>query len=154
MVYQNKYIFKQGSFIKANAQVAGEQCERLASEGRLTAKELVNENRPKDAPLHGAFEWRDKVAGELYREHQARHIMNCLLIVKENAEPVRVLLNIERQSAEYKHIDAILQSEDDTRKMLKMAMSELEWFEKKYRQLKELAEVFAAIDKIRNGGAA
>lgn len=154
MVYQNKYIFKQGSFIKANAQVAGEQCERLASEGRLTAKELVNENRPKDAPLHGAFEWCDKVAGELYREHQARHIMNCLLIVKENAEPVRVLLNIERQSAEYKHIDAILQSEDDTRKMLKMAMSELEWFEKKYRQLKELVEVFEAIDRIRNGGAA
>lgn len=154
MVYQNKYIFKQGSFIKANAQVAGEQCERLANEGRLTAKELVNENRPKDAPLHDAFEWRDKVAGELYREHQARHIMNCLLIVKENAEPVRVLLNIERQSAEYKHIDAILQSENDTRKMLKMAMSELEWFEKKYRQLKELAEVFEAIDKIRNGGAA
>ena len=154
MVYKNQYIFKAASYIKADAQAAGEQCERLAEEGRLTAKELVNENRPKNAPLHGAFEWNDKIAGELYRENQARHIMNSLLIVREDAEPVRVLLNIERKSPEYKHIDAILQSEDDTRKMLDMALEELTWFERKYRQLKELAGVFDAIDKLKNGGAA
>lgn len=153
MVY-NKYVFKDCSFIKADAQAAGEQCERLAAEGRLTAKGLVDENRPADAPLHNAFEWRDDVAGELYRQHQARHIMNSLMIVREDAEPVRVLLNIERKSAEYKHIETILQSEDDTRKMLDMALRELQWFEKKYRQLSELAAVFEAIEKVRTGGAA
>lgn len=150
---KNKYIFKSGSFIKADAQVAGEQCERLAREGRCTAKELVNENRPESAPLHNAFEWRDDVAGELYREYQARHIMNCLLIVKENVEPVRVLLNIERKSPEYKHIDAILESADDTRKMLQTAMNELRWFKRKYGQLKELTDVFKAIDKLETEAA-
>lgn len=147
------YKFKSGSFIKADAQVAGEMCERLAGEGRLTAKELVNENRPKSAPLHGAFEWRNNVAAELYREQQARHIMNCLLIVKEDAEPVRALFNIERSEAEYKHIDAILANEDDTRKLLDTALRELTWFREKYAQLSELAAVFAAIDNIKEESA-
>lgn len=142
------YKLKPGSHIKANAQVAGEMCERLASENRLTAKVLVDENRPVDAPLHGEFEWDDAIAAEQYREVQARHIINCIIKVEDKQEPVRSFFNIEVKSPEYKHIDVILQSADDTSKLLKTALSELQAFRKKYNRLTQLNPVFQAIDQI------
>lgn len=141
MVYQ----FKKSSYIKADAQVAGEMCERMAAEGRLTAKNLVDENRPEDAPLHTAFEWDDAVAAEAWRESQARHIINSLEVVTEDREPVRAYFNIVRAEPEYHHLETILQSADSTELLLKTALGELRAFERKYSQLAALAEVFAAI---------
>ena len=141
------YKLKPGSHIKADAQAAGEMCERLAAENRLTAKTLVDENRAEDAPLHDAFEWNDAVAAESYREEQARHIINCIIKVEEDLAPVRAFFNIERTSPEYKHIDVILTTEDDTTKLLRTALRELRAFQKKYAQLSQLAPVFKAIDQ-------
>ena len=145
-----QYSFKPGSYIKVDAQAAGEMCERLAAENRLTAKELLNANRPADAPLHGAFEWDDSIAAEAYRENQARHIINCLQIVEpEKKEPVRAFFNIVRTESNYHHVDAIFQNETATSALLKTALAELESFRKKYRQLSELAPVFDALDQIK-----
>ena len=143
------YRFKSASYLSGvSAQAAGEQCERLAIEGRLTAKELVNENRPEDAPLHKAFEWRDDIAAEQWREQQARHIMASLVLVREDAEPVRAFFNIVREEAEYRHIESILQSADETEALLKTALRELCAFQKKYAMLRELAGVFAETEKL------
>lgn len=142
------YKLKPGSHIKADAQVAGEMCERLASENRLTAKVLVDENRPVDAPLHDEFEWDDAIAAEAYREEQARHIIQCIIKVEEDVAPVRAFFNIEKASPEYKHIDVILKTEDDTTKLLKTAFGELRAFQKKYARLQQLTPVFKAIDKL------
>lgn len=143
-----KYRFKKAACIKADAQVAGEICEALASEDKLTAKNLVEVSRPEDAPLHNAFEWNDTIAAEAYRENQARYIIRSVEIVEEKAEPVRAFFNIEYKEPEYKHIDAILQCAGDRALLLARAMNELKAFEKKYSQLDELAEVFNAIRKL------
>ena len=142
MVYQ----WKSGSHLRTNAQIAGEQCAALEAEGRLTASELVEVNRPKDAPLHGVFEWRDKVAGSLWREHQARHIINSLEVVRVEQEPVRAFFNIEVKSPNYYHLDTILQEQDKTSALLETALRELRALEKKYGQLSQLAAVWSAID--------
>ena len=145
MVYQ----LKPGSRIKTAASVVGAECERLEREGRLTAKELVKESRPKNAPLHNEFEWRDKVAGELWREHQARHIINSVVIINERKEPQRVFFNIEVKEQEYYSVDTILQSEDKRDALLKTALRELEAFQMKYAQLQELCGVFEEIEKVK-----
>lgn len=145
MVYQ----LKSGSRIKSSAAVVGAECERLEREGRLTAKELVNESRPKDAPLHNEFEWNNKVAGELWREHQARHIINSVVIINERKEPQRVFFNIEVAEHEYHSVKTILQSNDKRTALLRTAMQELRAFEMKYRQLNELCGVFNAIDELK-----
>lgn len=147
MVYQ----LKAGSRIKTAAAVVGAECERLEREGRLTAKELVKESRPKDAPLHKEFEWRDKVAGELWREHQARHIINSVVIINERKEPQRVFFNIEIKEQEYYSVDTILQSEDKRDALLKTALRELEAFQMKYSQITELCGVFDAINELKEG---
>lgn len=143
------YKFKDGSQIKANPQIAGEMCERLAAEGRLTAKDLVEENRPDDAPLHSSFLWNNDEAADKWREHQARHIIGSLIIQTEKKEPVRAFFNIVRQEPQYTHIESILQRKDDTERLLKTALAELTAFKRKYEVLEELAEVFAAIDHVK-----
>ena len=53
------YKWKDAARIKSDAQTAGEICEKLEKNGGLTAKRLVDESRPEDAPLHKEFEWND-----------------------------------------------------------------------------------------------
>lgn len=101
-----------------------------------------------DAPLHNEFEWNDSVAAEAYRETQARHIINCIEIVREEKEPVRAFFSISRAEPEYRHIDAIMKEEDKRQALLNMALAELLSFKKKYAQLEELAAVFTAIDEV------
>lgn len=145
------YSFKSGSHIKADAQAAGEMCEKLAAEGRLTARDLVEENRPESAPLHNEFEWNNDVAAESWREHQARHIIGCLVIKAEKKEPVRAFFNIQRSEPTYSHIESILQSRDEAESLLRTALAELTAFERKYAMLKELTAVFEAIDEVQKG---
>ena len=142
------YKFKSGSHIKADPQRAGEMLERLEAENNLTAKALVDANRAEDAPLHNEFEWNDSVAAEAYRETQARHIINCIEIVREEKEPVRAFFSISRAEPEYRHIDAIMKEADKRQALLNMALAELLSFKKKYAQLEELAAVFTAIDEV------
>lgn len=145
------YQWKSGSYIKGSAQDAGEMCEELARQGRLTAREFLDRNRPEDAPLHGAFEWDDAKAAEEFRLGQARHIIACLVIKPETkTEPqVRCFYNIERDSPQYHSISAILEDTDSTELLLKSALGELAAFQRKYAVLKKLAPVFGAIEQVR-----
>jgi len=145
MIYQ----FKSGSFIRADAQIAGEMCERLAEQGTLTPRSLLDANRDENAPLHNCFEWDDNAAAELYRESQARHIINCLCVVSKEKEPVRAYFNIvSSESPGYQHVNTIMQKQDDTERLLEMALKELEAFKRKYNQLRQLAPVFNALDSL------
>lgn len=145
MVYQ----WKAGSRIDANAQAAGEMCSQLESEGRLTAEALLDANRPPDAPLHGVFDWNDNTAAESWRKHQARNIINSLVVVAEQSEPVRGFFKIERTESTYHSLSTIIRSESKTEALLKEALGELEAFKRKYNTLKQLSEVFCAIDKVQ-----
>lgn len=145
MVYQ----WKSGARIQADAQTAGEMCKQLADEGRLTAKDLLDENRPEDAPLHGEFEWDDNVAAESWREHQARNIINSLLIVQEKAPPVRGFFKIERSERQYHSVTAILSRKDTTERLFENALRELQAIQQKYQALEQFNEVWQAIANVQ-----
>lgn len=68
---------------EVSAQVVGEELERIRieREGRLHAADVVEEAKPKTAPLHPAFEWRDGVAAASWREHQARNLIRSVVEV-------------------------------------------------------------------------
>ena len=44
----------------------------LSKKNNLTAREIVEEARKKNSPLHDFFEWDDSIAAEKYRLAQAR----------------------------------------------------------------------------------
>lgn len=145
------YKWKAGSRIKLNAQVAGDVCDELEKEGRLTPAELVEVSRDEAAPLHGAFEWRDEIAAEKYREVQAGHIIRSLeVVITGTSEPVRAYfpISIVGEGRTYTSTEVIMRTEDARAKLLERALAELEAFKRKYKTLGELADVFAAIDEV------
>ena len=74
-----------------DAQTAGEELDRIRKEhGMLEPGTVVDESRPDEAPLHPVFEWHDPKAAELYREHQATHLIKQVRVVvpPRSEEPV------------------------------------------------------------------
>lgn len=145
------YAWKKGYPYKVPAQVAGEMCKQLEENGGLTAKKLVEANRPKDAPLHDAFEWNNREAAEKWREQQARVMIASLVtldVETEHKEPVRAFFNISYTDPDYESIEVIIQSEDKHAALLNRAMNELKAFQMKYRTLTELNPVFEAINNV------
>ena len=145
------YKWKAGSRIKLDAQTAGEVCGELEKEGRLTPAELVETSRDEAAPLHGAFEWRDEIAAEKYREVQAGHIIRSLeVVITGTSEPVRAFfpVSIVGEARCYTRTETILRDENARATLLERALAELEAFKRKYKTLGELADVFAAIDGV------
>lgn len=149
MVYQ----WKSGSRIKADAQASGELFEQLSkTEEGLTARSLLEANKPKSAPLHSEYEWNNEKAADEWRLHQSRHFINSLSIVttvKEKETPVRAFF-ITTEANKYEPITAIVQEENKYNSLLSAALSELKAFERKYNTLTELTPVFEAISEVLN----
>lgn len=65
-----------------DAQTAGSELDRIRRrDGTLRPDVVVDEARPEEAPLHPAFEWRDPVAAEQWREHQASTLIKVVRVV-------------------------------------------------------------------------
>lgn len=150
------YKWKEGSCIKLNPQVAGEVCDALDKQGRLTAAELVDVSRDEAAPLHNAFEWRDEVAAEKYRKVQAGHIIRSITVeLRGSSEPVRAFFPVvvKGEGRRFANTEVILRDANSREQLLARALRELESFKRKYKVLAELADVFAAIDAAVDGDA-
>lgn len=152
MIYQ----WKDGTALSLDAQVAGEELERIRvhHNGRLEGKDVVEASRPNDAPLHSAFEWNDKVAAEAYRVDQARYMIRHIAVVMDKANgdpaPVRAFVSVVRDTdRSYTSTAHALSDEDLRQQVLKQALNELEAWRNRYAELVELAQVFVAIDQAR-----
>lgn len=81
------YEWRNGARLKLDAQVAGEELDRIRErDGKLETAIIVDEARPADAPLHPAFEWNNKTAGEQWRLHQARYLVRALAVRAEEVD--------------------------------------------------------------------
>lgn len=143
MIYQ----FKTGSHHKVSVETAVEELSKLPE---ITAKNVVNAARAEDAPLHKEFEWDDAIAGELYREDQARALIRHIVIVPDEApmlEPVRAYHHLTVESNAYTPTEVILKSVTMTDQLLEQAKSELRAFKRKYSGIEALTKVFMAIDE-------
>ena len=144
------YKCKDGARLKTDAQTVGEICEKLERNGGLTAKRLVDESRPEDAPLHKEFEWDDATAAEAYREEQARYIIRSIVIQPEPTknDVVRAFFPVAEQKV-FESLPVILSDAKKTSALLDMALRELKAFELKYATLSQLAPVFEAIKNVK-----
>lgn len=147
-----QYSYKPGAQIKTPAEVAGQAYQKLEESGGLTAKRLLDASRPAGAPLHDEFEWDDTEAAEKYREHQAAHIIRCIVVRPEAVaqEPVRAFVNVTDNERSYRSLDVVLQKTNLREQLLGQALKDLKAFEVKYSTLSELAEVFKAIHQLQD----
>ena len=142
------YQWKEGARIRASADIAAQVMRNLEENGGLSAKTLVDASRPEDAPLHSEFEWIDSKAAERWREHQARHLINAIVVVEDQKAPLRQFFKVSVSEPNYHSIHVILSEADSRKALLEQAKRELAAFEAKYRQLSELTSVFEAADRI------
>lgn len=153
------YRFKNGTYIKGvSAQVVGEVCADLESDGNLTPRALVDVSRPEDAPLHGQFEWNDTKAAEKYRETQAQYIIRHIEVVPESTKtPTRAFVSIEVAPEKSEHgksehfyhsITEVMSDVDMRQQLLSQAFVDFAVYRRKYSSLTELANVFAAFDRL------
>lgn len=153
------YRFKTGFRANVSAETAGQVCERLAQQNRLTGRDLVEESRPESAPLHRYFEWDDTKAAELYRERQGRDLIAHIIIVRddENAETkdaqiVRAFYNVD-ETPKYHPVQQIITDETLHQKLLERAKAELLVFKEKYKTILELEKIINEINAFLRGGA-
>lgn len=118
--------------------------------GELTPQLVVDEARPKDAPLHDRFEWDNKVAGEAYRRVQAQQLIRSVRI-EYTSEPAGERKFIRgfhslRESGDterdgYAPTEEIVQDELSTRILLRQCEREIADLKRKYGHLAEFAEL-------------
>jgi hypothetical protein len=139
-----------------NKELIIAELKRIASEhnGVLMPADVVEAARPKDSVLHSRFEWNDSEAAEKYRLWQARYLLNVTVEYigseKEGSDyRVFVSLTPDRADGGYRSIDAVMRNRGSREQLLADALEELDRIQVKYSQLKELAEIFRAIKRVR-----
>ena len=118
----------------------GELSRIQQRDGQIQASVLVEESRPKNAPLHDDFEWSDKKCGVEYRLIQARRIIKVTPVrATEDSEPEPVY-HVEVRTAEstegvYKPESVIVRSRGDTEAALAEMMADVKSIEAKIERL-------------------
>lgn len=153
------YSYRVHGINKTPADVVGGVCQRLQDSGEgLSPETLLNASRAENAPLHGEFEWDDKIAGEKYRLNQAGDLIRNLIIVPVTTEekappPSRAFVSTPGGKSVYVSIRSALSTDAWRDHLLKEARREMGSFVQKYRRLKELAGVISEIENYLDGEA-
>jgi len=147
MIYQFKLGPKQ---YPVEAQVVGEQLEalRIRNNGHLTPRAIVDGAAPESSPLHPLFEWDDRRAAKSYREHQAQEVLRMIVVrIPEqpiDADPVRAFVSVRIETEPvYTSIGTALGDDAMREQLLAQAMRDLVAIRTRYKDLQELAALFA-----------
>lgn len=80
-----QYKARNGAHLSdAQAEIYGKRLIELVEKynGKVMTVQIVEDARKKESPLHGYFEWDDKIASEEYRKYQARRLKNSIVQIK------------------------------------------------------------------------
>ena len=128
-----------------------EQIRSQNADGLLVPEEVVEFAEDPNTVLHERFEWDDETAGHQYRLIQARNLIRVVVQFEPNLEQhvhTYVSLESDRQNpgGGYRTMGSVMSAEDTRAELLAQALRELNRVREKYKLLKELANVFDAID--------
>ncbi|MFY0400782.1 hypothetical protein [Brevundimonas naejangsanensis] len=149
-----RYAWRPGSRVSIDAEKAGRELAGIErKEGELTPSNVLERARSANSSLHGHFEWDDSVAAEQHRLSQAGELIRSIVVdvSRSNVEPpkpTRAFVSVEREGQRsYVGVQRAMSDEELRRQVLQRAWAELSAFRARYADLKELAGVFAAMDK-------
>lgn len=129
------------------------ELRRLTKEGGgvLNPVAVVESARDESSPLHDRFTWDDSEAAHQYRLEEARRLIRVhveLLTPESDPSPVWVSLKSDQESGGgYRPLVRVLSNAEQREELLAQAKDDMRRFAAKYRMLKELAEVIAAMKK-------
>lgn len=122
---------------------------------RLHAEDVIEAARPESSPLHSRFTWDVKRGFEANLRREAQELIREYMVVVtvENSQPIRtryfVSLSTDRADrGGYRTVFDVMDDEALSEVMLDDALSELNVARAKYARVKELREVFAALEQV------
>lgn len=156
------YRAKKGARIKTEvAQIVVSEMSRLDPEGiGVSCRRLQISQQPEEAPLHPQFEWNDRLAGVLYRDEQARHLMAAVEIELEVAEGEsqwgRAYLPVTKGGDEeedeeaaglkiYRPTEVVFAEPDEAEEQMRYAEGVLRAWRSRVRWQKAISERFASV---------
>ncbi len=150
-----QFAWKDGSRIKIDPHAVGQELTRIQNDHGLTPEIVVEAARNPESPLHKGFEWDDSVAAAQYRLDQARYLLRMIVVVEnKNRTPIRAFVSVQNtdQKRVYRDIASVFSNEYLREQALEQALRDLDAFQRKYRDLSELAEVLQAADRMLAAG--
>ena len=151
------YRFKAGTRIKSPIASVMSEIRRATVDGNVSLQDLVDNAKPKDAPLHCEFEWHNPTAANKWRLEQARKIIQSVEFIPNDSPPVRGYHSVEaivtkpdgteKQKQVFRSVQDILACPESRADLLLQAIRDVQALRKKYAALQELAQVWAALDK-------
>lgn len=153
-----KYEWTSTRF-EADAQVVGEELERIELEGTLERDNVLDYARKnEDSELHKCFEWDDTIAGEKYRKYQATNILQSISIITkgldEKEEIVKAYVNItiaDENKRKYKNISRVLDDEEEYKQLIEKAYKDFLRTKEKYEKVVELEDLKEIIFDLYRG---
>jgi hypothetical protein len=137
-----------------NAKEVGEHLELLRKQckGELTPRDVLDDAKNNNSPLHSFFEWDDGEAAEQYRLQQARGLIRSVVAIytqpDQPAMRVRAYVHVPEAGAPHYRDTQSAMSQEKTRDLvLQRAWRELSAWRARYKDLKQLADLFSCIDE-------
>ena len=141
-----------GLYGKTDAQKVCNELLEIGDElDEIMPEDIVEAARDENKELHKCFEWRDDVAAEKYRLHQAKQLTSYIVFKREVKEdgskalPVRIF-NKTSFNGGYKIPERTFKVQSEYEALLQRALAELHAFKVKYAALKELDYILELID--------
>lgn len=151
------FSWKAGTQFPVEAKVAADtirSLQKTLGKDAITAKELLDDSRAENAPLHCCFTWDDTVAAEKWRIEEAHKIIRSIEveIIREDkpSTNTRLFVNVQpvapKKQGEFVAFEVALGNKNYRQQVLHNALIELRAFQRKYSTYSELASVFKSID--------
>jgi hypothetical protein len=153
-------IFKPANhyITEEQAQIYGERLVELQDEnnGNIDVDIVVNDAQYTTSPLHDYFTWANDADAVKWRLQQARAMIgsiNIIIKVDDHEQEVRAFQHLSFKISEketktgYTTTVRALSEPELRLQMIDKALAELNSWRKRYRQYKELGDVFAAIER-------
>ena len=125
----------------ADAQLVGEELEKLEFAGEITSDEVLQFARMNpESETYKCFEWDDKIAGEKYRRKQASELLSSISVkIKEEPfETQRVYVSVKTSldnTRKFKNIKEVLNNDDEYQQLIDRAKQDFVNCKDKYETL-------------------
>ena len=131
------------AYYNADAQLVGEELEKLEFAGELTADEVLKfaKNNP-NSETYKCFEWDNTVAGEKYRRLQASSILSSITVTikEEPKETQRVYVSVKTSlddARKFKNIKEVLKNDEEYQQLIDRAKQSFTRTKEQYETLLE-----------------
>lgn len=132
-----KTKFSEGSRSRGNATVIKKALDKIeARDGNLMPAAVVREARSPKNPLHGCFDWDNRVAAHRWRLMQATQLILTVRVTGIDDADHRVYVNIGYGKG-FASITRVRSDPNLSEEIIRTAKAEIDEWMRRYQDLKE-----------------